>query len=223
MNILYKQCRINHLLFLVFIVFFTCAVITPCIAQEKTNLQKQSANKTAGSAKILIRARSKGDFMGSVANINLVSKTITVKNKGVIVTFDVLNPVFKGYKNLEQIRVGDKVAISYTGDGTRITKATDIILRQEAIMPHSEPVRQKHETATTNKGRPIRVKERTNSIYFRDVDNNSDGKITPVELSAVIPDLTVQDFKKYDRNGDGCLNESEYNTINKPVSRSHSR
>jgi hypothetical protein len=223
MNMIYKKCRINHLMFLVFIVFFACILITPGIAQEKANLEKQSANKTAKPAKILIRARSKGDFIGAVAGINPVSKTITVKNKGVIVTFDVLNPVFKGYKSLEQIRVGDKVAISYTGDGTRITKATDMILRQEATRPHSEPVRQKHETTTTNKGRPVRVKERTNSIYFRDVDNNSDGKITPVELSAVLPDLTVQDFKKYDRNGDGCLNESEYNAINKPVSRSHSR
>jgi hypothetical protein len=141
-----------------------------------------------------------------------------VKNKGIVVTFDVVNPVLKGYKSLEQIRVGDKIAISYTGDGARITKTTGMhnIIQQETVKPISESERQKHIPPKTNKGRPVRVKERINSRYFRDVDNNNDGRITPIELSAVIPNLTVEDFKKYDRNGDGYLNETEYNTINKP-------
>jgi hypothetical protein len=223
MNIIDKWFRINHLILIIFIIFFICTLPAPGVAQEKPAAEKSSTKNSLKTPKFIIKARSKGDFIGTVAKVNAVSKTITVRNKGIIVTFDVINPVFKGYKSIEQIRVGDKIAISYTGDGARITKATDIALQQEATKPQSEPVRQKHKTAGTANGRPVRVKERTNSVHFRDVDNNCDGRITPVELSAVVPNLTVEDFKKYDRNGDGCLNESEYNAINGFVSRAHSR
>jgi hypothetical protein len=218
----------NQVMFMIFVMLFVCTLITPVIAQEKQSTGKMkppagqsSTDKAVKPSKIIIRARAKGDFIGTVTSVNTVSKTITLRNKGVIVTFDVLNPVFKGYKNLEQIRIGDKIAISYTGDGARITKATGThgMLQQEPAKPVYEPARrqQKHETGKTNKGQPVRVKERTNSVHFRDVDNNNDGRITPVELSAVVPNLTVQDFKKYDRNSDGYLNEAEYNAINKSL------
>ncbi|MCX5807309.1 MAG: EF-hand domain-containing protein [Proteobacteria bacterium] len=223
MNIIDKWHRVNHLTFIVFITFFVCTLMGPAIAQEKPAAEKSSTKNSLKTSKFIIKAKSKGDFIGTVTKVNVASKTITVRNKGIIVTFDVINPVFKGYKSLEQIRVGDKIAISYTGDGARITKGTDIALRQETIRPQPEPVKQKYKPAGTNKGRPVRVIERTNSLHFRDVDNNSDGRITPVELSAVVPNLTVEDFKKYDRNGDGYLNESEYNAINRSVSRAHSR
>ncbi len=52
-------------------------------------------------------------------------------------------------------------------------------------------------------------------MSFADVDNNKDGKISPVELGAVLPSVTIEDFKRYDRNGDGFLDASEYKTVRK--------
>lgn len=218
---IYVGERMIQIVSKVFIILLVCIMVAPCIAQEKPNSGKPSINKVTKPQKIIIRAKSKGAFIGTVANMNLVSKTITLKNKGIIVTFDVLNPVLKGYKNLEQIRIGDKIAISYTGNGARITKAIGMhgISQQETAKPESEAGKQKHGAVKINKRRPVRIYEKTNSCYFKDVDNNSDGRITPVELSAVFPNLTVEDFKKHDKNGDGCLSESEYNAISKSASR----
>ena len=50
---------------------------------------------------------------------------------------------------------------------------------------------------------------------FRDVDENKDGKVTPVELSVVLKDLTMGQFKGYDRDSDGFLNESEFRAATK--------
>ena len=231
MNTFEQNRRVRELIVIFFVMFFLCTLVTAGIAQEKTITEQSAKDKVSGAeknskpAKVIIRARSRGDFVGTVTHVNMVSKTVTVKNKGIVVTFDVLNPVLKGYKSLEQIRVGDKIAISYTGDGARITRATGeyIASHQQIAKPIPESSRQKHGSAKTDKGRPVRIKERTNSRLFRDVDNNNDGRITPVELSAVIPNLTVEDFKKYDRNGDGCLNEAEYNAINKSVIHGYNR
>lgn len=215
MNNAEEKGSMKQILCIVFIIFFACTLRNQGIAQEKPVAEKTARNKASKPSKVIIKARSKGDFFGTVAHINLADKTISVRNKGIVVTFDVRNPIIKDYKNLEQIRIGDKIAISYRGDNTRISKATGIhgMAQEDITKTPQEPGKMKHGSTKTDKKRPVRVKERTNSCHFSDVDNNSDGKITPIELSAVIPDLTVEDFKKYDRNGDGYLNESEYNAI----------
>ena len=207
---------------LIFIV--SLAVIlsgTLVFAQEKPAPGKVQTDVQEKPSKVTIRVRAKGDFEGTVAQVDQAGKTIAVKNKGVIVTFDVVNPVLKGYRSLDQIKPGDKVSVSYTGDGARITKGIGMysVPPEETPKARTEKTRPKQEMAKNNKGGPIRVRERTRSREFRDVDNDSDGRITPVELSAVVPNLTVQDFKKYDRNGDGALNESEYNAIKASATR----
>jgi hypothetical protein len=219
-NIKVQKRRVQQIIFAVIIIFFSCILMTPGITEGKSE-----TDKTTGTSKVIIRVKSKGDFIGTVTRVNMVSKTITVSNKGMAVTFDVINPILNGYKNLEQIKAGDKIAVSYTGDGIRITKSTGMrsIIRQEAAKPVSESAKPKYESAKTNKARPVRIKERTNSKQFRDVDNNNDGRITPAELSAVIPNLTIEDFKRYDRNGDGCLNEAEYNAIDKSAKHDTNR
>jgi len=157
------------------------------------------------SPKIKLRVRTKGDFVGKVVRFDTTNKIISVKNRGVLVTFDVANPRLIGYKTLDQIKPGDSVSVSYTGDGAIISRFTGKI----PVMP-AGPSQQKRTASVSKKGGPVRVKERTNSTAFNDVDHNADGKISPAELSAVVPGLTMEQFKKYDRNGDGCLDRGEY-------------
>ena len=45
---------------------------------------------------------------------------------------------------------------------------------------------------------------------FENVDIKKDGKITPVELSIVIKDLTMEQFRKYDKKHRGYLDKKEY-------------
>ena len=55
---------------------------------------------------------------------------------------------------------------------------------------------------------------RTRGSGFDDVDANKDGKVNPVELSVIVPNLTMEQFKGFDKNSDGTLNRSEFRTVN---------
>ena len=57
---------------------------------------------------------------------------------------------------------------------------------------------------------------KTDGKSFADVDNNKDGKISAMELSVVIPNLTVEQFRQYDKNHDGYLNKAEFEQIALP-------
>jgi Ca2+-binding EF-hand superfamily protein len=52
-------------------------------------------------------------------------------------------------------------------------------------------------------------------MSFAEIDNNKDGKISPVELSTVMPSVSMESFKQYDRNGDGFLDMNEYRSVRK--------
>lgn len=192
---------------------------TIIFAQEKPVSGKLLLDSKEKTSKILIRAKAKADFVGIVTQVDPIGKTVAVKNKGVAVTFDAANPILKGYKSLEQVKRGDRIAISYTADGTRISRATgtEEMRPEDTVKPGPELAKPKQEVAKTNKGRPVRIRERTNSWEFRDVDNNSDGKITPVELCVVVPNLTIEDFRRYDKDTNGSLNQSEYNALKKSL------
>jgi Ca2+-binding EF-hand superfamily protein len=57
---------------------------------------------------------------------------------------------------------------------------------------------------------------KTDGKSFADVDNNKDGKISAIELSVVIPGLTMEQFRQYDKNHDGYLNKAEFEQIALP-------
>ena len=157
-----------------------------------------------------MRVKSKGDFVGKVVKVDTTNKIISVRNKGMVVTFDVANPRLIGYKGLYQIKAGDSISVGYTGDGAIISRFTGKI----PIMPTGPSSQQQTRTASVSKkGGPARVKERTNSTVFNDLDHNADGRISPAELSAIIPGLSMEQFKKYDKNGDGGLDRGEYSAV----------
>jgi cytochrome bd-type quinol oxidase subunit 1 len=92
----------------------------PAVAPEKPAVPEKAA-PAPEKAKPKPKAKIPG-FVGIVANVDTAAKTIVVKDKEKVVTFDVSNPKFKGYKNLNEVKVGDKVAVAYTKDGTKVTK-----------------------------------------------------------------------------------------------------
>mgnify|MGYP000876731853 CR=1 FL=1 len=127
-------------------------------------------------------------FYGEVTNVDAAAKTLTVKTKKDTVTFDLAKATFKGYKDISEIKVGDKVAAKYSKDGIDIKKIA-------AAKPAKE---KKEKPAAKKKG-------------FKDIDANKDGKITIEELTVVFVNVTPEMFKQFDKSGDGALDEKEFN------------
>ena len=54
---------------------------------------------------------------------------------------------------------------------------------------------------------------KTDGKSFAEVDNNKDCKISPIELCVLVPDLTMEQFRQYDKNHDGHLDKAEFGQI----------
>ena len=124
--------------------------------------------------------------------------------------------ILMGYGSIREIKKGDDVSVGYTQFGLQIRKGIFAVTHRETS-PRQEAAPQKAvakvETIKPQRGTPIRMKDNKNPTSFKDIDNNKDGKITPIELCVMVPDLTLQKFKEYDKNNDGCLNEREFSTV----------
>lgn len=158
-------------------------------------------------------------FTGVVTGIDAARKTISLKTAGKDMTFDLTNPVVRGYKDVSEIKTGDTATLAYISSGIGIVKGENFHedLRQQAAPDEPAPVKTGNKVSKkrSKKAAPVKVKYRVNSLAFKDVDNNKDGRVSPVELGAVIPNISMDNFKKYDRNGDGGLDENEYRSVRK--------
>ena len=157
--------------------------------------------RVAASPAGLRRVAAKPAFSGRVVRIDLASGTLSLKNRENTVTFDASTPVLSGYRAVSDIRVGDSVAVSYVPDGIRVGRLLD----RPGADVETPPASRQRRT-----GRLLRRDPRARGTDFDDVDANKDGKITPVELSAVIPDITLDRFRQHDANHDGYLNRDEF-------------
>lgn len=159
-------------------------------------------------------------FTGKVAKVDTASRTISLNTSGKQLAFDLVNPVLRGYQNTNDIKVGDTVSLAYIPDGIAIAKGEtfpDDLKAQTTADDLSPPKNnnKKSRQNANNRGAPVRVKYKVNRMSFADVDNNKDGKVSPVELGAVLPSVTMEDFKRYDRNDDGLLDANEYKSVPK--------
>jgi len=163
----------------------------PAAAPEKP----AEPEKPAAPEKPKPKPKPKGVFIGDVTAVNAAAKTFSVTEKVGTpgekgsVTFDLTNAKFKGYKSAADIKVGDKVGVKYTKDGISVNKIA-------SAKPAKEK-KEKKEKAGKKKG-------------FKDVDANKDGKITLEELVIVFVNITPEQFKAFDKNSDGALDEKEY-------------
>lgn len=133
-------------------------------------------------------------FYGEVTNVDATAKTLTVKTKKDVVTFDLAKATFKGYKDISEIKVGDKAAVKYSKDGINVKKIA-------AAKPAKE---KKEKPAAKKKG-------------FKDIDANKDGKVTIEELTVIFVNVTPEMFKQFDKDGDGVLDEKEFGDASKAM------
>jgi len=157
---------------------------------------KKAAANLAGPR----RKPAKAGFNGRVVQISLASETLSLKDGENTVTFDASSPILSGYRVFSDIRVGDSVAASYMPEGIRVTRLRDR-LRPDTASPG---------TPGRRTGKLLRRSPRGSGSDFDDVDANKDGKITPVELSVLIPDITLDRFRRYDVNKHGYLDRAEF-------------
>lgn len=94
-------------------------------------------------------------------------------------------------------------------------KVPETALPAQPKKPSLKAKAKKPQKSVAVRTKPVRLRDRPRSSEFWDVDNNKDGKISPIELSVLFPDLTLQQFREHDKNGDGFLNEQEFRAAKK--------
>jgi len=197
-----------------FIISLFCFVGASKAENQNTSSQSVESDQAAGYADpqretrqivMQVRTKLKIDFAGTVNSIDPASATLSVRNQGKTISFDMSRVILIGYENIAQIKSGDKVSVGYTPYGLQIRKGILPITHRDA------PPRQ----AALQMTAPIGITDKRYPKSFNNIDNNKDGKITPIELSVMVTDLTIEQFIKYDKNGDGCLNRPEFNTVKK--------
>jgi hypothetical protein len=217
------------------IFFLFCGLMTalPSFAQEApvegqttptSSVEKEQQTGSGSSKKetqqfvIRVKTKQKVDFSGTVTHVDPVAATLSLRSQGKTITFDMSKVILMGYGSIGEIKKGDEVSVGYTQFGLQVRKGAFAVTHRESI-PHREVVSQKAiakvDTTKPQRGTPIRMIDNKHPTSFKDIDNNKDGKITPIELCVLMPDLSLQKFKEYDKNSDGCLNESEFNAVKK--------
>lgn len=213
------------------IFFFMCGLIVlPCLAQEakvedqsapsaSLERREQDSNKSNKNETqqfvIRVKTKQKVDFSGTVNSVDPSSASLSIRNQGKTISFDMSRVILMGYESIGEIKKGDKISVGYTAYGLQIRKGIFATTHQDTAprrQATSQKVTIRVDTAKQKKGAPIRMVDNRYPKSFNTIDNNKDGKVTPIELCVLVPDLTLQRFKEYDKNGDGCLNESEFNT-----------
>ncbi|HVN96111.1 MAG TPA: hypothetical protein VMT62_06750 [Syntrophorhabdaceae bacterium] len=186
-----------------------------------------ASEKTAGAsgrqgqhALIHVRTKYRVDFSGTVTQVDPESHIISISAHGKTITFDMTSPTLAGYNSIRDIKKGDAISVAYTSSGIEIRKGSYSSARTEAGAPMEEkPAPREHKIATAEPAKPrnhivpARFKDKPRPTNFQDLDNNKDGKLSPVELCVMYPDLTMEKFRQYDRNCDGYLDESEYRAM----------
>jgi hypothetical protein len=203
-------------------------------AEKEQQSGGESSKKETQQFVIRVRTKQKVDFSGTVTHVDPATATLSLRSQGKTITFDMSKVILIGYGNTGEIKKGDEVSVGYTQFGLQVQKGAFAITHREniprrevvpqkevvlpkAIVPQQNTAPQKAvtrvDTTKPQRTTPIRMADNKHPTTFKDIDNNKDGKITPIELCVMLPDLTLPKFKEYDKNGDGYLNEREFSTV----------
>jgi hypothetical protein len=111
------------------------------------------------------------------------------------------------------MHIGDRVKVSYTATGIEVTKLggrPERAARKEGGGEAQPPRVQVREKPAKGVKKVLRRAKIGDGEGFDDVDLKKNGKITPMELSIVIKDLTMEQFRKYDKKHRGYLDKGEF-------------
>jgi alkylated DNA nucleotide flippase Atl1 len=196
-----------------------CLFVTNGYAQQalQTGPDQPAAAGHQGRARTEKEAKliePKHVFSGKVAQVDVPTAIFSLKENGNTVGFDASKPVFSGYRSLSDMHTGDRVAVSYTVvDGLRVTMLSERL----APMARGEVQTERQPAAEAPAGKRARVvgrllkrEKKVDWTGFSYADVKKDGRITPVGLSVVIKDVTMDEFRQYDKNHKGYLDKAEF-------------
>lgn len=127
-------------------------------AAEKTEPAKEekpAADKPADKPK----PKPMAGFVGKVVVTDSVYHTVSVQRGKEIVTFDVTDAKFKGYKNFDQITVGDKISAAYKKGALTVTKIAGAKKEKAAKAEKvAKPKKDKKEAAPADEQKPAEKK-----------------------------------------------------------------
>jgi hypothetical protein len=167
----------------------------------------------ARSARQSARTGSRLNVTGDVVRVDVQSRTMTLRSGGATISLNISNPVLQGYSSIGAIRKGDRVGAGYTADGIFIAKLPRSAGKEEATVVETAPA---PKGKKSKKSLPFARRSSADARSFASADNNKDGKISAIELCVVIPDLTMDQFRQYDKNHDGYLDKTEFEQIKLP-------
>ena len=202
----------KKLFLMMFCAAFVCLAAMICRADEI----KEAPLKGPANPAVVVRVRNmkKVDFSGLVTQIDVTARTITLRSGGKSISFDMADPFLLGYGSIDEIKRGDSISVGYAKGGLVIRKGSFPVTQRRTAYTASAPTTSTPAHKTKKKG-PLRLTRKADTNCFADIDNDKNGRISPVELSVAQPELTIEKFKEYDINGDGTLNEAEFRAMKK--------
>ena len=231
---MHENTQYKKSIFIPIALFCGFSLALPCLSEEAAKENQKAIASPAKTEKegnggssenpkrdfvIRVKTNTRITFFGTVTCVDPETKAMSLRAKGKTITFDMTNPTLIGYHYIGQIKKGDIVSVGYMPSGILIRKGAHSLTRPEPEPRGEKTAKQIKvtgtETTRPRRGAPIRTKDKRQPTSFQDVDNDKDGRISPIELTALIPDLSIERFKEYDKDGDGYLNKSEFNAIKK--------
>lgn len=200
------------------------AFLASCAVAGQGHCQEGMQAGAGGKARAMMekkahRTDARNAFSGNVVRVDVATGALLLKERGNTVGFDASNPVFSGYRSLSEIRTGDRVAVSYAADGLRVTRLSGRRAEKEKVqIEGKERVQAEKQPATLPLpehrtpvvGRLIKRQKGVIRSDFEEADIKKDGKITPVGLSVVIKEVTMDEFKQFDKKSHGYLTKAEF-------------
>jgi hypothetical protein len=130
----------------------------PAADTEKPAAEKPAAEKPAAEKP---KPKPVAGFVGKVTATESVYKTVSVQRGKDVVTFDVTDAKFKGYKSAADITVGDKIAMKYDKKGAlTITKIAGAKKEKAAKKEKvAKPKKEKKEAVPADEQKPAEEKK----------------------------------------------------------------